>query len=70
MREGDVLVADVHQYHCNSEIWTTPEDDAYNETLPERFKIDTEVGTLGLDKKYSRISFVCYLRDNLKYCEI
>jgi len=70
IREGDVLVADVHQYHSNSEIWTTDSDDVYNESLPERFKIDTQVGTLGLDKKYSRISFVCYLRDNLKYCEI
>jgi len=68
MREGDVLVANVHEYHCNSEIWTTPEDDVYNESLPERFKIDKEVGTLGLDKKYSRISFVCYLRENLAKC--
>jgi len=68
MREGDVLVADVHQFHCNSEIWTTEEDDQYNDSLPERFKIDKNVGTLGLDKKYSRISFVCYLRSNLVDC--
>jgi len=69
MREGDVLVANVHLYHCNSPIWTTKEDDAYNETLPEKFKIDKNVGTLGLDKKYARISFVCYLRENLINCD-
>ena len=68
MREGDVLVANVHEFHCNSPIWTTKEDDAYNETLPEKFKIDKNVGTLGLDKKYARISFVCYLRENLIHC--
>ena len=68
MREGDVLVANVHLYHCNSPIWTTKEDDEYNETLPEKFKIDKNVGTLGLDKKYARISFVCYLRENLIHC--
>ena len=69
LRQGDVLVADVHEYHCNSPIWTTKSDDAYNETLPEKFKIDRTVGTIGLDQRYSRISFVCYLREKLAECD-
>ena len=70
MRHGDVLVADVHQYHCNSEIWTTPEQDKYNDSLPTVFKDNPEVGTIGLDKKYTRISFVCYLREKLVQCNL
>ena len=69
LRQGDVLVADVHEYHCNSPIWTTKSDDAYNETLPEKFKIDRTVGTIGLDQRYSRISFVCYLHEKLAECD-
>jgi len=68
IRQGDVLVANVHEYHANTPIWTTKEDDEYNDALPERFKIDKNVGTLGLDQKYSRISFVCYLRSKLTEC--
>ena len=70
MRHGDVLVADVHQYHANSEIWTTPEQDKYNESLPIVFKDNPEVGTIGLDKKYTRISFVCYLREKIVQCNL
>jgi len=69
IRQGDVLVANVHEYHANTPIWTTKEDDEYNDALPERFKIDKTVGTLGLDQKYSRISFVCYLREKLAECD-
>ncbi len=68
LREGDILVAKVSEHHCNSEIWTTPEQDEYNASLPRIFKIDNQVGTLGLDKDYSRISFVSYLRAKIINC--
>ena len=70
MRHGDVLVADVHQYHCNSEIWTTAKQDKYNSSLKDIFKDNIEVGTEGLDKKYTRLSFVCYLREKLVQCNL
>jgi hypothetical protein len=69
LRENDVLVANVHEYHCNSEIWTTPEQDTHNKSLPVEFKKDTTVGTIGLDLDYSRISFVSYLREKLIDCD-
>jgi hypothetical protein len=66
LREGDLLIADVHQYHCNSEIFTTKEDDIYNNNMPNDFsKLNPEL--YGNDK-YSRISFVCYLREKLIEC--
>ena len=68
LRQGDILCAKVSEYHCNTEIWTTSEQDIYNASLPRVFKKDTEVGTLGLDKDYSRISFVSYLREKLLHC--
>ena len=67
LREGDLLIADVHQYHCNSEIFTTKEDDIYNNNMINDFsKLNTEL--YGNDK-YSRISFVCYLREKLIECD-
>lgn len=68
LRQDDVLVADVHQYHANSEIWTTPEDDEYNASLPKVFKGNPDVGTIGAYEDYSRITFVSYLREKLVEC--
>lgn len=69
LREGDVLCAKVSEYHANTEIWTTEEQEKFNNDLPLKFKLDTEVGTLGLDKRYTRISFVSYLREKLIKCD-
>lgn len=68
LRQGDVICAKVSEYHCNTEIWTTSEQDIYNASLPPLFKKDLQVGTLGLDKDYSRISFVSYLREKIINC--
>jgi len=70
IRHGDVLVADVHQYHCNSEIWTTPQQDEYNNKLPDIFKDNLSIGTEGLDQHYTRLSFVCHLRERLAHCNL
>ena len=69
LRQNDVLVANVHEYHCNDELWTTKEQDEYNASIPLEFKIDKTVGTIGLDLPYSRISFVSYLREKLIHCD-
>ena len=67
LREGDLLIADVHNFHSNSEIFTTKEDDIYNNNMVNDFNhLNPELyGT----EKYSRISFVCYLRQKLNECD-
>ena len=68
IRGGDVLVADVHQFHANTEIWTTPEQDERNALLPKIHKDNISVGTIGAGTDYSRISLVCYLREKMIDC--
>jgi len=70
LRQGDHLCADVHEVHGNTPIFETLEDLEYNESLEDIFKDNPEVGCAGLGvPKYSRIAFVCYLRENiLKKC--
>jgi len=67
IRSGDILVANVHEYHSNSEIWTTDAQDLHNATLEKQFK-DTLVGTVGTGLDYSRISMVLYLREKMSEC--
>ena len=69
LRQNDILVANVHEYHANTELWTTKEQDEYNASIPLEFKKDTRVGTIGLDLPFSRISFVSYLREKLIHCD-
>jgi hypothetical protein len=68
-RTGDFLAMDVHRWHTNTEIYETPEDKKFNATLPKTFGHNLETGTMGSDKKYSRISFVCYYREKLQACD-
>ena len=60
---GDFLAMDVHQWHSNTSIFETEEDDIKNNSKLEKvFNDNPEVGTVGLDKNYTRLTFVCYLR--------
>ncbi len=68
LRNNDFVAMDVHQWHANTEIYETPEDTQYNETIESDFSDNPEVGTAGLYKKYTRISFVCYLREKIATC--
>jgi hypothetical protein len=68
IRSGDFIAMDVHQWHCNTELYETEEDKNYNKTLPKIHKDNTETGTMGADKLFSRVSFVCYLREKLRKC--
>lgn len=64
----DFLAMDVHQWHCNTEIYETDEDKTFNETLEPVYKDNPDVGTAGLYEKYTRLTFVCYLREKIAKC--
>lgn len=68
VRNGDFLAMDVHQWHSNTPIYETAEDKAFNEKLEPAFKDNPEVGTVGIYNKYTRLTFVCYLREKIINC--
>jgi len=68
IRTGDFLAMDVHQWHCNTELYETEADKKANKDLPNIHKDNPETGTLGSEKPFSRVSFVCYLREKLRRC--
>jgi hypothetical protein len=68
LRNNDFVAMDVHQWHCNTPMYETDEDKAFNDTLDYAFKDNPEVGTVGIYEKYTRISFVCYLREKIADC--
>lgn len=68
LRNNDFVAMDVHQWHCNTPMYETEEDKAFNDKLDYAFKDNPEVGTVGIYEKYTRISFVCYLREKIASC--
>ncbi len=68
LRNNDFVAMDVHQWHANTHLYETDEDKAHNESLLRDYKDNPEVGTAGLYTKYTRISFVCYLREKIATC--
>jgi hypothetical protein len=69
VRTGDFLAMDVHEWHANTKLYETEEDKKANKTLPRIHKDDVETGTLGSEQPFSRVSFVCYLREKLRACK-
>jgi hypothetical protein len=70
MRHGDLLVCDVHQYHSNTELYESEEDKKYNDENPQQtYKDNLDVGILGLNNRFSRLSFVSYLREDIINCK-
>ena len=69
IRTGDFLAMDVHEWHCNTEMTETPEDKEFNKTLEPIKYYKTKTGAQGSDKTFSRISFVCYVREGLADCD-
>ena len=70
LRQGDFVVMDVHQFHCNTPLYETDNDKEKNESLENIYKRDNpEIGTAGICKKYARLSFVCYLREKMIHCK-
>jgi hypothetical protein len=70
VRTGDFLAMDVHEWHCNTEMYETAEQKKYNAALPKIHSDDVSTGTLGGEKPFTRISFVCYLREKLRGCTV
>ena len=68
VRSGDFLAMDVHQWHSNTSIFETEEDKRLNSKLEKVYNDNPEVGTVGLDKPYTRLTFVCYLREKILNC--
>jgi|UniRef100_A0A6C0IE58 hypothetical protein len=69
VRTGDYLAMNVHEYHCNTEMTESPEQKKYNKSLPRIHFDDKSTGALGGEKDFTRISFVCYLREKLIDCK-
>jgi len=68
VRSNDFLAMDVHQWHSNTPIYQTKEDKLFNDKLDFVFKDNPDVGTEGIYEKYTRLTFVCYLREKLIKC--
>ena len=68
LRNNDFVVMDVHQWHSNTPMYETEEDKIYNKSLPKVFKDNPDVGTAGIYELYTRLSFVCYLREKILNC--
>ena len=69
VRTGDFLAMDVHEWHCNTEMYESPADKEFNKKLPKIHHDSIETGTMGGEKPFTRISFVCYLREKLRGCK-
>lgn len=69
LRQGDFIAMDVHEWHCNAKLYETASDKKFNKKLPVLFKHDTKTGTIGSEFLFSRISFVCYMREKIVNCD-
>jgi hypothetical protein len=70
IRTGDFLAMDVHEWHCNTALYETASDKAYNKKLEDVYTNDIETGIQGSHFKFTRLSFVCYLREKLIDCDV
>ena len=69
LRNNDFVAMDVHQWHSNTKLYETEEDKEFNSTLKSEFNDNSEIGTAGIYEKYTRLSFVCYLREKIINCD-
>ena len=69
LRTYDFLLMDVHQWHGNTKLYETDEDIIKNKEIISSYKDSPHtLKSEGLGKKYTRLSFVCYLREKLINC--
>ena len=69
VRQGDFLAMDVHEWHCNSPLYETKSDKKYNEKIKPDYNQHSERGVEGENKRYARLSFVCYVREKIIDCD-
>ena len=71
LRSGDFVAMDVHQWHCNTNMYETASDKAFNKTLEAIPTYEnSNIGAHGEDFPWTRISFVCYVREKLDDCNV
>ena len=63
-----ILTEELTNINEKLNIFSQEEDKKYNEAIPKVYKDNPAVGTAGLYELYTRISFVCYLREKLVNC--
>jgi len=69
VRTGDFIAMDVHEWHCNTPMYETPDDKVYNMSLPDIRSRDPTTGLIGSEQRFQRLTFVCYFRDRLQTCD-
>ena len=69
LRQNDFAVMDVHQWHANTKIYESESDIESNRDIISDFKDNPKIGTNGIYTKYTRLTFVCYLREKLINCD-
>ena len=60
---------DVHEWHCNTPIYETEGDKKKNAKIKPDYAQHSERGVDGENKRYARLSFVCYVREKIIECE-
>lgn len=70
LRTSDFLAMDVHEWHCNTAMYETKEDAEFNKAMPQIYRHSADTGTQGVDYPYTRLSFVCYLREKIEGCDV
>jgi len=51
-------------------MYETEEDKIINDNLPQIYNDNLDIGIVGLNNRFTRISIVCYLRGELKNCKM
>ena len=69
LRNNDFIVMDVHQWHSNTKLYETEEDKEFNSNLESDYNDNPNIGTAGIYEKYTRLAFVCYLREKIIKCD-
>lgn len=69
VRQQDFLAMDVHEWHCNTPIYETEGDKKKNAKIKPDYAQHSERGVDGENKRYARLSFVCYVREKIIECE-
>ena len=69
VRTADFIAMDVHEWHCNTPMYESPEDKAYNKTLPDIRARDPTTGLQGSEELFQRLTFVCYFREKIQGCD-
>lgn len=70
IRTGDFIAMDVHEWHCNTALYETREDREFNKKLDTIYTNDISTGIQGSHHMFTRLSFVCYLREKLYDCDV